>query len=67
MTTLILQHQQDRYPVSQKLFTVFKVLQLWMARHHQRKQLAQLDTHQLNDIGLEWADVKAEIQKPFWK
>ena len=66
MTTLILQ-QHHRHSFIQKLFSVMNVLQLWMSRHEQRKQLALLDEHQLNDIGLNWVDVQAECAKPFWK
>ena len=66
MTTLILQHH-NKYTLTQKLFSVMNTLQVWMSRHEQRKQLALLDQHQLNDIGLNWMDVKAEIEKPFWK
>jgi uncharacterized protein YjiS (DUF1127 family) len=66
MTTLILQ-QHQKYPLTQKLSTVMNVLQLWMARHQQRKQLALLDEHELKDIGLNRVDVIAETEKPFWK
>lgn len=67
MTTLILQHNHYRFSVIQKMQAAMATLNAWMERHHQRKQLAQLDAHQLNDMGLDWAHVQAEINKPFWK
>lgn len=66
MTTLILQHQY-KFSFVQKILLVMAILNRWMERHHQRKQLAQLDIHQLNDVGLDLALVKQEINKPFWK
>lgn len=67
MTALILQQHQNRYSLSKKLFSVANILHLWMARSHQRKQLAQLKAHELKDIGLDWESARAEIEKPFWK
>ena len=46
---------------------VMNILQLWMDRHAQRKQLAQLSDHQLNDIGLTHQAALAQANLPFWK
>jgi len=42
-------------------------LQRWMDRHSERKQLAQLDNHILQDLGLTRGQALAEASKPFWK
>ena len=40
---------------------------IWMQRSRQRKQLARLDKHLLEDIGLTKEMATKEIKKPFWK
>lgn len=50
-----------------KLSNRLEVLGLWLAKHQQRKQLAQLESHQLKDLGLTNAQVNTEVSKPFWK
>ena len=42
-------------------------LQYWMDVSQQRRQLADLDPHQLEDLGLDRLTVIAEARKPFWK
>lgn len=42
-------------------------LQVWMNRHAQRKQLAQLNDAQLADIGLTRQEALIEAKTPFWK
>lgn len=44
-----------------------KVILYWMERSKQRKELAGLEDHMLEDIGLSRADVRREISKPFWR
>ncbi|MBT3205511.1 MAG: DUF1127 domain-containing protein [Gammaproteobacteria bacterium] len=44
-----------------------ETLQLWIDRHHHRKQLSQLSDHMLKDMGLTRVDVYNEVTKPFWK
>jgi len=67
MTTLILQHKRDGYTLSQSLASFFSLLQLWMDKHHQRKQLKKLEASQLNDLGLDRELVRMETAKPFWQ
>jgi uncharacterized protein YjiS (DUF1127 family) len=43
------------------------IVNAWIQRSRQRKQLAQLDKHLLDDLGLTKEMVKNEISKPFWK
>lgn len=66
MTTLTLQ-QQHGFSFVQKMQSVLAILSLWMQRYQQRKQLAQLDARLLRDVGLSHEQVRAEINKPFWK
>ncbi|WP_419833997.1 DUF1127 domain-containing protein [Endozoicomonas atrinae] len=40
---------------------------LWLFRAEGQKNLAQMDTRMLKDIGLTEADRQQEISKPFWK
>jgi uncharacterized protein YjiS (DUF1127 family) len=40
---------------------------IWTARAAERRHLAQLDDHLLNDIGLNRADIEAVSSKPFWR
>jgi len=67
MSTLILQQKWESFSFVQKLVSATVKIQLWMDRHHQRKQLAGLGTDQLMDMGLTETQVKQETSKPFWK
>ncbi len=42
-------------------------LQHWHINWRTRRQLAQLDSHQLQDIGINRGDAMEEASKPFWK
>lgn len=46
---------------------LLNLLQIWINRHQQRKQLASLDDRMLKDIGVSASQVNNEINKPFWK
>ena len=46
---------------------LLKTVDSWVQRSHQRKQLSQLDSRLLEDIGLTEGMVAKEIAKPFWK
>ena len=45
----------------------FEMLAVWQERRRQRFTLSRLDDRMLRDIGLNSADVDAEISKPFWR
>ncbi len=49
------------------LMRVLMILAVWQARADDRSQLAQMDSHQLRDIGCGWFEIEAEIHKPFWR
>ena len=44
-----------------------KKIAYWMERSKQRRELARLDDHMLEDIGYSRTEVQKEIAKPFWK
>ena len=48
------------------LVSAFSLVGRCIERSRQRRQLAQLSDHALQDIGLTRADVRMEIEKPFW-
>ena len=45
----------------------FNTVAIWVQRSRQRKHLARLDQHLLDDIGLTQEMVVKEIAKPFWR
>ncbi len=49
------------------LVNAWRILLLWQARAAVRHRLADLEPHQLADMGLTRADVIAECSKPFWR
>ncbi len=67
MNTLILDLKRDDSQFAGKLQKIIDSLQLWMDRHHQRRQLAKLPVYRLKDMGLDPHKVAQEIRKPFWK
>jgi uncharacterized protein YjiS (DUF1127 family) len=38
----------------------------WQKRYESRRHLAELNTRLLADVGLTPADVRREVEKPFW-
>lgn len=52
---------------SKILLAAVVIIELWMERARQRRQLARLDEFQLKDIGLSRADVEKEVSRPFWR
>ncbi len=44
-----------------------KVVEIWGTRRRSRKDLAMLDAHTLNDIGLDPISAYVESRKPFWR
>ena len=54
-------------PASLSDFQWFNTLNIWMQRSRQRKDLAQLDQHLLDDLGLTREMVAKEMAKPFWR
>ena len=42
-------------------------LKRWYFNYRTRRQLAELDHYQLQDIGISRSDAMNEVGKPFWK
>ncbi len=43
------------------------VLLRWQDRAYERRRLAQLSDRMLRDIGVDRAEIRREIDKPFWR
>ena len=67
MYTVSLPKKEGSFVHPQKSMTFVSLIEKWMERHHQRKQLAKLSQEQLDDLGLDAQQVSMEIHKPFWK
>ncbi len=44
-----------------------RVIAVWIERSRQRRALADLDDHLLDDIGITRSEAAREIAKPFWR
>ena len=47
--------------------TTMRVIKTWMSRSQERRLLAQMNHHMLDDIGLTIGDVDREVAKFFWQ
>lgn len=47
--------------------TLWKLLRQWHQNTSTRRQLAELDSRQLADIGVSPSERVGEISKPFWR
>lgn len=65
-TSLPRGRQENRDRVG-TLISFFEPLLVWEARLRQRRQLAEMDDHLLQDAGIARADALQEAQKPFWR
>lgn len=45
----------------------WRLLRQWLHNARTRRQLAELDSRQLADIGISPSERVAEISKPFWR
>ena len=55
-----------RTPVPARRFAWLALPLTWLRRARQRRELAELNDTQLNDVGLSRHIVKREVEKPFW-
>ena len=46
---------------------IIQTLRVWHKRQHDRRQLAELTSRDLHDVGLSWSDIVYEAEKPFWR
>ncbi len=54
-------------PLSRLAFAIAQAVFTWEIRRQARRDLARLDPHLLNDIGLTSRMVDCECNKPFWR
>ena len=60
-------HYSSKAPLA-GTFTAFnQIFAAWRERSRQRRELAQLDTRSIRDLGLSPNDVQFEVNKPFWR
>ena len=60
-------HLMTNHHASGLLSQIAEILHVWHERYRTRKELAEWTTRDLQDIGLSWADVAYEAEKPFWR
>ncbi len=62
-------HRSDllRTPRPTSLVRIWRFVSECLERNRQRRALARLDLRMLDDIGLTQADVRSELDKPFWR
>ncbi|MDF1720967.1 MAG: DUF1127 domain-containing protein [Minwuia sp.] len=50
-----------------KVLRTVNLLNVWEKRLAERQHLSRLDDRMLQDMGLDRADLRHEIEKPFWR
>lgn len=46
---------------------VLSIVRTWRRRIRDRRELKVMGERQLNDMGMSWAEIAFEIEKPFWR
>ena len=46
---------------------VTAIVGLWISRSGSRRRLAELDDHELADVGVSRGQARSESEKPFWR
>ena len=44
-----------------------ETLHVWRQRELDRRQLAEMSSRDLHDVGLSWSDIVHEAEKQFWR
>jgi uncharacterized protein YjiS (DUF1127 family) len=57
----------SRFELPHILSGLIETTAVWFVRRRQRRALAELDEHLLNDVGLSRDQARRETAKPFWK
>jgi uncharacterized protein YjiS (DUF1127 family) len=60
-------HSMTNDHASGLLYQIGETLHVWHERSRTRRELAQLTTRDLHDVGLSWSDIALEAEKPFWR
>lgn len=66
MTILALQSEINSHGFG-TLSRLFERFEVWRERQRGRRLLAQMDAHDLKDLGLSVSDIYVEVEKPFWR
>lgn len=59
--------QLTKYHATDRLTQVRAAFALWRRRARERSELAAMNAHDLQDIGISRAQAEFEIRKPFWR
>ena len=55
-------------PLHRRLLrSMLSLLAKWARRAYERRQLAQLDSRELSDLGISHGERMTELAKPFWR
>ena len=65
--SIVTSNSMTNHHASGLLSQVADTLHVWHERYRTRKELSEWTTRDLQDIGLSWADVAYEAEKPFWR
>ena len=60
-------HYSSKAPLAGTYAALNQIFATWRKRARSRKELSQLDSRSLRDLGLSASDVNFEINKPFWR
>ncbi|HZQ01893.1 MAG TPA: DUF1127 domain-containing protein [Reyranella sp.] len=60
-------HYSSKAPLAGTFTALNQIFSTWRQRSKQRRELAQLDTRSIHDLGLSTSDVQFEVNKPFWQ
>ena len=60
-------HFSSKAPLAGTYTALNQILNTWRRRVRERRELAQLDSRSLRDLGLTEAAIQFEANKPFWR
>jgi uncharacterized protein YjiS (DUF1127 family) len=60
-------HFSSKAPLAGTYTALNQILNTWRRRVRERRELAQLDSRSLRDLGLTESAIQFEANKPFWR
>ena len=60
-------HLSSKAPLAGTYTALNQILNTWRRRVRERRELAQLDSRSLRDLGLTEGAIQFEANKPFWR
>jgi uncharacterized protein YjiS (DUF1127 family) len=60
-------HFSSKAPLAGTFDTLNRITTEWRRRNRDRRDLAQLTSRDLHDLGLSTSQAEFEINKPFWR